>query len=165
MRTMKLGKSGRLGIDQYGFTLVEVIITMAILSILSAIAITAYDKQKRKGYRSEAVIALTTLAQLEERYMTENGSYANTLTALNVPTKILNASAETPKQHYVLTVTIPNGPECTAAVNNGANRYYCYQLTATAINTQVADSTCATLILDQTGKRNSTGGGTDCWSK
>ena len=151
---------------QRGFTLIEMITTVAILGIVTGIAWSYYQSQDAQGYRSEAIIALTTLAQLEERYMNDNGSYANTIAALNPPSSVITAADKTPKGMYQLTLSIPAGANCTATVNNNKTRYYCYTLTATAINAQAQhDTSCATFTLDQTGKRGSTGGGTDCWAK
>lgn len=153
---------------QHGFTLIEAMTTVAILGILSTIAVRYYNKQKLEGQRSDAIIALTTLAQYEERYMTENGSYASSIALLNPPTSIVTAAGTTPKGFYQLKVNNNStalNANCNPTVNGGTVRYYCYTLTAKAINTQANDTPCATFTLDQTGKQGSTGGGTDCWSK
>lgn len=158
-RNVGLGGEG-----QHGFTLIEAITTVAILGILSAIGVFYYDKQKLESHRSEAIIALTTLAQLQERYMDVNGSYANSIALLNPPASVVTAANTTPQNLYALTVVNPGGANCTTNVN-GNPRYYCYTLTATAINGEAADTACTSLSLDQTGKQSSTGTGTDCWAK
>jgi prepilin-type N-terminal cleavage/methylation domain-containing protein len=59
-----------------GFTLIELIIVMTIISILAAIAIPVYLGQQRKAARSEAYSNLETLRLLEEQFFAENGQYA-----------------------------------------------------------------------------------------
>jgi prepilin-type N-terminal cleavage/methylation domain-containing protein len=59
-----------------GFTLIELIIVMAIIGILVAIAIPAYIGQQRKAARTEAYSNLETLRLIEEQFFAENGQYA-----------------------------------------------------------------------------------------
>lgn len=58
-----------------GFTLIELMIVVAIVGILAAIAYPAYTDSVRKGRRAEARAALMNLLQQQERYMTQNSSY------------------------------------------------------------------------------------------
>lgn len=133
-----------------GFTLTEMIITVAILGIIAAVAIPAYDSQKRKGYRSDAVILLTTAAQLEERIRTENGAYTDTLTLLT-PTNITTS----PKGKYDLT--IENYTSDT------------YTLVATATGTQLDDIACKIFKISHTGlktaEKSDTFANDSCWPR
>lgn len=58
-----------------GFTLIELMITVAIVGILAAIAYPSYQEQVRKGRRADAMAQLVTLAQAYERYYTSNNTY------------------------------------------------------------------------------------------
>lgn len=58
-----------------GFTLVELMIVVAIISILGAIAMPAYNQYVIKSARTQAKAALLDLAQMEERYFTNNAKY------------------------------------------------------------------------------------------
>lgn len=58
-----------------GFTLIELMVTVAIIGLIAAVAFPAYTESLRKGRRAEARAALLNLMQQQERYLTQNGSY------------------------------------------------------------------------------------------
>lgn len=58
-----------------GFTLVELMIVVAIIGILAAIAYPSYTEYVRKGWRAEARAAIMQLLQQQERYMTQRNTY------------------------------------------------------------------------------------------
>lgn len=133
-----------------GMTLIELMITVAILGIIAAVAIPAYDSQKRKGYRSDAVILLTTAAQLQERLRTSNGAYNNNLTLLT-PTGITTS----PEGKYDLT--IENFTSET------------YTLVATAKGAQLQDDSCRKFKISHTGiksaEESDTSANVSCWPR
>jgi type IV pilus assembly protein PilE len=59
-----------------GFTLVELMIALAVVGLLSAIAYPSYQQQVAKGRRTDAKQSLLELAQRMERFYTERGTYA-----------------------------------------------------------------------------------------
>src|SRR5450631_3484822 len=61
-----------------GFTLVELMIALAIIAILAAIAVPMYSKQVQKSRRVDARTAVMDLAGREERFLSTSGSYATT---------------------------------------------------------------------------------------
>ncbi len=61
--------------DQKGFTLIELIVVVAILGVLAAIAIPMYSDYRSSAYRSAAKAALVEGAQNMERYYTRFNSY------------------------------------------------------------------------------------------
>lgn len=130
-----------------GFTLIELMITVAIVAIIAAIAIPSYDNYVRETRRADGQISLVRVAQKQEQYHSMNSGYATALSDLGL-------SSESDEGFYALTLT-----------NTGCSSGYvgCFQITATAMGPQSSDSSCATLSLDQSGTRSSTGGAEDCW--
>lgn len=66
-----------------GFTLIEVMIVVAIIGLLAAIAYPSYAEHIRKGRRAEGRTALLALLQQQERYMTQRNCYLAFDTAPN----------------------------------------------------------------------------------
>lgn len=67
----------------YGFTLIELMIVVAIIGILASVAYPAYTDSVRKGRRAQARTALLELMQQQERFMTQRNCYAAFTTASN----------------------------------------------------------------------------------
>ena len=65
-----------------GFTLTELLIVLAIISILAMISVPAYVGQQKSAARTEAYSNLETLRLVEEQFFAENGAY--TASAANV---------------------------------------------------------------------------------
>ena len=87
---------------QRGFTLIELLVSVAIVAILAAIAYPSYTKYVVKGNRAAAQSHLMDLAQAEAQYFADARTYADTVTALNVPTP----SAVADK--YTITFDVPD---------------------------------------------------------
>jgi type IV pilus assembly protein PilE len=68
-------KGGRSMKKNRGFTLIELMITIAIVAIIAAIAIPSYTDYVRKGRRSQAVSELGRLQMTLERWRADNASY------------------------------------------------------------------------------------------
>lgn len=134
-----------------GFTLVELLIVVGIIAILATVGWPLYEQQQMKQRRTDAVIALTTLAQEQERSYSQNGSYTTTL-----------SQSTSDKGYYSLSVSLT----CPAGYGDR-----CYKLTATAVNTQVQyeDTDCRTISIDHIGRKTSANDGgtatTNCWAR
>ena len=123
---------------QRGFTLIEVMITVAIIAILAAIATPAYNEQIRKSRRADAKVALTHTAQRLERCFVDNNTFV--FDAANAPG--CPQSHTTSDGYYTITVA------ATATT---------YRLTArpTAKGSQDNDTQCNQLILGSDGAKTS----------
>lgn len=120
-----------------GFSLIELMIAVAIVGILLAIAVPSYQGQLRKGRRAEAQAFITQVAQRQQQYLLDARTYAlggTALTELNLvaPTSVAD--------HYAVTVT-PAAPTIPPS----------FTVTATPTSTvQVPDGT---LTLTNTGAK------------
>lgn len=139
--------------NKKGFTLVELMIVIAIISILAAIGYPSYQKSVLRSHRADARVALQEAGARQERIYAEGNTYSNDLSKL-----VTNADGtSSPEGYYTMTVSL----SCSRTVG-GTTYYSCFDLTATATGSQASDTECATLTLAHTGKKGSTGGGT-CW--
>lgn len=87
-----------------GFTLIEVMITIAIIAILAAVAIPAYTSYVIRGNRGAAQQFLLDVAQREQQYFADARAYGETLTALNLP---VPAPVD---KYYDITIEVDAGP-------------------------------------------------------
>ena len=100
----KAGQSRRRG----GFSLVELMVAVAIVGILASIAIPAYQQYIINSNRSSAQSHLLDIAQAQQQYFADNRDYAATLADLNGMTTPANVS-----KHYTITIDVLPGPPPT----------------------------------------------------
>jgi len=117
----------------FAFTLVELMITIAVVSILTAIAVPQYTAYRNKEIRSDAVRSMMKFSMELERCRSRNGDGSYT----NCP-NIQNAT-QSLQGHYNITV----------ALANNASSY-----TMTAAKVGRVDADCNTLTLTDGGLRD-----------
>ena len=73
---------------QRGLTLIELLVVVVIMAVIAAVGYPMYTNQVAKTRRADAKVALETLALAQERYYTINGTYAGSLSSLQVSSDI-----------------------------------------------------------------------------
>jgi len=131
-----------------GFTLIELMIAMAIVALLTAIALPAYQEHLNKGRRAEGQAALQRAIQLQERNYTVNGTYTTNLAPLfGIAGTVLSGEDPTTGRY---TLTANND------VANCTDPTTCVTVQAAPV-APWADASCGTLTLNSRGVRTSTG--------
>jgi type IV pilus assembly protein PilE len=124
-----------------GFSLLELLITLTIMSILTAIAVPLYSQHLAHAKRLQAEVTLLKLSSALEQYYMLNNTYADaTLAKLHFPTAIADG-----RYHLII-------------LENNSTRY---RIAAQPL----IDNTCGELILSSQGEKSVTGTGnlTECW--
>lgn len=125
-----------------GFTLIELMIVVAIVGILLAIALPSYRAYVLRGDRASARAAMLEAQQFMERYYATNNGF----TSAALPSRFTSVPPDSPK--YTISLS-----------NLAANTF---TLTAAPIGT---DALCGSLTLTHTGVKGNGGTGSvaDCW--
>jgi type IV pilus assembly protein PilE len=145
-----------------GLTLVELMIVVAILSILSAIAYPLFTQQSERARRADAKSALQALALAQERYFTSQGRYG---TAAQLDDPDGNGNDSDSLIDPIIARIDSDG--------DGSADNYAFTVTATtlsfsieadSIGKQASDTKCDKFWITHLGVRTATdGSGTNCW--
>lgn len=127
---------------QQGFTLMELMIVVVIIGILGGIAYPSYQNQMMQSRRSDATVALLSMASAQEKFYLQNNVYAAPGAEASV------GGTGTANGLYTLAITVGDASTFT--------------LTATPVlgGAQANDTTCPTITLTAAGIK---GPSTNCW--
>lgn len=131
---------------EHGFTLIELMITIAIVGILAAVAFPSYQTHVLRTHRVTAGSCLAEMAQQMERYYTSNLSYTGA--AVPAPSCVNDVAA---RYSFAFATAQP-----TATT---------YTINAVPAGAQTQDTRCGTLSITQAGVKGKTGTDTlaNCW--
>jgi type IV pilus assembly protein PilE len=125
-----------------GFTLIEVVITLAVVAVTTLIAASTYRRHMLRGHRAQAAHALLLAAAEQEKFYLAHGSYGTRLdAAVGDDPPGLPVASQTPGGHYALAVPIATAAE--------------FRVVATAADGR-ADPLCQTMSIDESGRRAAT---------
>jgi type IV pilus assembly protein PilE len=123
-----------------GFTLIELMITVAVVAILAAVALPNYREHIRKSRRAEAQSFMMAVAARQQQFMVDTRAFAATVDAVGIPVPA-NVSAA-----YTATMPAPGTSTFTLTLTPNADQ---------------ASDKCGTLSIDQNGTK--TAAMTGCW--
>lgn len=135
-----------------GFTLIEVMVVVALIAIISTIAIGSYRDSAVRSNRAAAASFILEVANQQERFLLDNRAYAADMTALG--------AAAPPEVSDNYTVTTTNDIDNDGTVDSPP----AYQVTATPTGAQASDDTdCGWLRINNLGAKTSQHSGARCW--
>ncbi len=132
-----------------GFTLIEIIVTLAIAGILTSFAYPAYTDSVRNSRRTDAITTLVELQMLQEKHRSTNISYATDLTTFGYT--VVSGKSPTASGYYELALSGVSGAGFT--------------ITATPLGDQTNDTACASFLVTQNGPDVSTAAKRSCWNQ
>ena len=142
---------------EQGVTLLELMIVVAIVSMIAAFAYPSYTQYIVKTKRTAATSTLLQIADRQQQFFMDNKRFANDLTDLGLAAHPLWVSDD--------GSTVPAGDADAVYIFTvvGVNATNYIAIAAPLGQQQIRDSKCGTLTLNQAGARQAYGGGDDCW--
>jgi type IV pilus assembly protein PilE len=121
---------------QLGFTLIELMIVVAVVAILAGMAINSYRNQIRKSKRAEAKQVLADYSMRQEKWRATHSTYG---TLANI-----NGVSPTTSGNYTVAVTFPSSGTCAGGQTKDSRNSFI--ITATKAGSQADDTDCATMV-------------------
>ncbi len=132
-----------------GFTLIELMITVALVAIITTISVSSYRQYMMRANRTDAAAVLLRIAAAQERWFLNNNQYSDDPSDAGLRVGPLS-------EHGYYTVTIERDANPAAG--------YTAKVTPVPGTRQSTDLDCQEMTIDETGRRDSSPLGIDvCW--
>jgi type IV pilus assembly protein PilE len=126
-----------------GFSLIELLVTLAVLAIVTSVAVGSYRQYVQRAARVDATSALLRVAAAQEKFYAQNGQYAGNDVLATAPPDGLGI-AGTERGYYDLSI---------AAAAGGLATGYTATATADSGSSQADDDNCQTFTINERGLR------------
>jgi len=144
-------------LSQKGFTLIEMLVTVALMLILASIALPSYTNFVTRSVRTQAKGALLNIADRQEQFFLDNKVYASELGDLGFSSNPMyidrdgfEVESDATDKVYKLELSETGAISYTVAA-------------VPQLHQAQADEACGTLTLEHTGVRSQTGPSSRCW--
>lgn len=145
-KIIRLGNS-----NASGFTLIELMIAVAIVGIIAAIAMPAYQNYVMQSNRAVAKAILHENAQFMERFYTENNRYDQDMGGNAVAIPVIQSPRTGAVQYNITLQAVANATFTLQAVPDAGG--------------SMAGDACGTLTLTNTGLQGAAGTIAECWNR
>lgn len=146
---------------QKGFTLIELMVVVAIVGILAAVAYPSYTDYITRSRRTDAKSALMATAQAMERFYTEKMTYNAATLGTSAPTTDIGLTTSPDSFYTIAFDSDPTDATACSATDTTSPSGTAFRLCATPTGSQAGDTACGTFSLSSTGVKTPTTG--RCW--
>lgn len=156
-----------------GFTILEMLVAVALIGILSAIAFPSYRSYVERTHRTVAKTAISNILARQESYATDHKRYTGDFSRLGYSGSGTSTTAYVNSRGDIsLTATNAlyslelkaSGTVATCSGLSGTPGDYSYIVLATPVSAKI-DSRCNSLCMAATGERGASGDAESCWQR